>query len=185
LDSATQRAHGGGACRNTSTQQLPRPIAHRIEHVQHLSSPEAAAQLARLGLAAVINPQHLLTDYQMARGALGAARAGAGRSFAFRTLLASGAPTAAGSDWPVVDVDPFQSVYAAAFRSWPPPPPVEAAGRRGTAEAAADAATAASAAAGCAGPAPAAPAAGAAAGAPGCGEHASSTMISATGGAGG
>lgn len=95
-------------------------MLHRIEHAQHLASPAAAARLASLGLNIVINPQHLLTDFAMGSHTLGAARVAAGKAFAYGTLLAAGASTAAGSDWPVVDVDPFQSVYATAYRSWPP-----------------------------------------------------------------
>lgn len=95
---------------------------HRVEHAQHLSGPAAAARMAALGLAAVPNPQHLLADRSALARKLGAARAGAGRAYAYGTLAAAGVPLAFGSDWPVVPVDPWASVHAAVHRREPSAP---------------------------------------------------------------
>lgn len=97
----------------------PRGCTHRIEHVQHISGPEAAEKLAKLGVWAVGNPQHLLSDVGMLTPRLGDARAGPGRAFAFSTLSKAGARLSFGSDWPVVEVGPLEAIYAAAFRRAP------------------------------------------------------------------
>jgi predicted amidohydrolase YtcJ len=95
-------------------------VQHRIEHMQHLSSPAAAAKAAALGVAGVPNPQHLLTDAAMLMPKLGAARSGPGRAFAYKTLVDAGVALGFGSDWPVVEVEPWVSCYAAVCRQDPP-----------------------------------------------------------------
>jgi predicted amidohydrolase YtcJ len=95
-------------------------VQHRIEHVQHMSSPQAAAKMAALGLAAVPNPQHLLTDRPMLLSKLGFNRSGPGRVFAFKTLADAGVGLGFGSDWPVVEIEPWTSVFAAVHRTDPP-----------------------------------------------------------------
>jgi predicted amidohydrolase YtcJ len=100
---------------SSSTSKKRRCVRHRVEHVQHISGPEAAQQLAGTATA-VTNPLHLLPDRAMLEQRLGRERAGAGRSYAYRTLAAAGVVLAHSSDWPIVEMDPLGSVYAAAFR---------------------------------------------------------------------
>jgi predicted amidohydrolase YtcJ len=101
-------------------QQHRKCMQHRVEHVQHISSSVTAAKLAVLGLHAVPNPQHLISDRALLVRKLGQERAGAGRTHAYRTLATMGVSMGFASDWPVVEVDPFASVYASVFRKAPP-----------------------------------------------------------------
>ena len=64
----------------------PARLPHRIEHAQHLSGSNATQLLSRLGLHAVTNPQHLLTDRGIMLEQLGAERSGHGRSFAYSSM---------------------------------------------------------------------------------------------------
>ncbi|KAL4431236.1 hypothetical protein ABPG75_006492 [Micractinium tetrahymenae] len=106
---------GGGA-----TEPGRRRPPHRIEHAQHISGPATAAAMATAGVAATPNPQHLLADRAVLLPRLGAERAGAGRTYAFRTLLQAGVVSAFGSDWPVVPLDPLAgALYAAVHRAAP------------------------------------------------------------------
>lgn len=100
-------AGGGGEGGAGGTRRgLHRP-PHRIEHAQHIYGPGTAAALAAAGVAVTPNPQHLLADRAVLLSRLGAERAGAGRTYAFRTLLRAGVLSAFGSDWPVVPLDPL------------------------------------------------------------------------------
>ena len=80
---------------------------HRIEHVQHIPGPAAARRLAAAGVAVTPNPLHLLADAGILEARLGRERAGAGRSYALRTLLDAGVTAALASDWPVVPLEPL------------------------------------------------------------------------------
>ena len=64
----------------------PPQLPHRIEHAQHLSGSNATQLLSRLGLHAVTNPQHLLTDRGIMLEQLGAERSRHGRSFAYSSM---------------------------------------------------------------------------------------------------
>jgi predicted amidohydrolase YtcJ len=94
----------------------------RLEHAQHLSGERAAARLGALAgaAAAVANPQHLAPDAAMLEARLGPARAAPDRAFAWPAMMAAGAAVAAGSDWPIVDLRPFEGLAAAAARLAPP-----------------------------------------------------------------
>jgi hypothetical protein len=87
-------------------------IPHRIEHVQH-SHPHDLRRLAELGLVASVQPIHLVDDMGLVERAIGAR----GRwTYAFRTLLDSGAVLALGSDCPVASPNPFWGIHAAVTR---------------------------------------------------------------------
>ena len=87
-------------------------IPHRIEHVQH-STPEDLARLAGLGLVASVQPIHMVDDMGLVERAIGER----GRwTYAFRTLLDSGAVLALGSDCPVASPNPFWGIHAAVTR---------------------------------------------------------------------
>lgn len=100
----------GGSIGNGSGSTSARPAGrapHRIEHVQHISGPATAQRLAAAGVAVTPNPLHLLADAGILEARLGRERAGAGRSYALRTLLEANVTAALASDWPVVPLEPL------------------------------------------------------------------------------
>ncbi|MCP4590750.1 MAG: amidohydrolase [bacterium] len=88
----------------------PRDRRPRIEHAQHLL-PEDAVRFAKLGVIASMQPYHKADDGRWAEKALGPQRALT--TYAFRSLLDSGATLVFGSDWPVVSANPFEGIEAA------------------------------------------------------------------------
>jgi predicted amidohydrolase YtcJ len=85
----------------------------RIEHAQHL----LAADIPRFGSLKVIasmQPYHCIDDGRWAEKRIGPERAKT--TYAFRSLLDSGATLAFGSDWPVAPMEPLQGIYAALTR---------------------------------------------------------------------
>ncbi|CAO2820608.1 unnamed protein product [Amaranthus hypochondriacus] len=86
----------------------------RIEHAQHLA-PGATARFGKQGVAASVQPEHLLDDAISAARKLGKQRADTG-SYLFGSLLESHSLLAFGSDWPVADIDPLNSIRAAVKR---------------------------------------------------------------------
>ncbi|MBN1418200.1 MAG: amidohydrolase family protein [Planctomycetes bacterium] len=85
----------------------------RIEHAQILA-PEDIPRLARLGVIASMQPTHATSDMPWAEARLGAARIRG--AYAWRSLLASGARIASGSDFPVESHRPLLGIYAAVTR---------------------------------------------------------------------
>ncbi|XP_065637666.1 protein LONG AFTER FAR-RED 3 isoform X3 [Quercus suber] len=86
----------------------------RIEHAQHFAAG-AAARFGRQGIVASVQPLHLLDDADSATKKLGMDRAQK-ESFLFRSLLASNALLAFGSDWPVAEINPLGSIRTAMKR---------------------------------------------------------------------
>ncbi|HZS56481.1 MAG TPA: amidohydrolase [Bryobacteraceae bacterium] len=85
----------------------------RIEHAQHLT----AADIPRFGrdhVIASMQPYHLIDDGRWAEKRIGPERAKT--SYAFRSLLDSGATLAFGSDWPVAPMSPLMGIYGAVTR---------------------------------------------------------------------
>jgi predicted amidohydrolase YtcJ len=85
----------------------------RIEHAQHLQ----ASDIPRFGQLHVIpsmQPYHCIDDGRWAEKRIGPERAKG--TYAFRTLLDTGATLAFGSDWPVAPMVPLMGIYAAATR---------------------------------------------------------------------
>ncbi len=82
----------------------------RDEHTQHVL-PQDIPRFGALGVIASIQPYHKSDDGRYAEKRLGEARSRA--SYAFKSLLDSGAVVAFGSDWPVVSINPFLGVEAA------------------------------------------------------------------------
>lgn len=82
----------------------------RIEHAQHLL-PEDIERFAKLGVVASMQPLHKADDGRYAVDAIGIERCRT--SYAFRTLIESGAVVAFGSDWPVVSLNPMEGIHAA------------------------------------------------------------------------
>jgi predicted amidohydrolase YtcJ len=85
---------------------------HRIEHVQ-VVDPDDLPRLARLGVVASMQPVHATADRDIADRYWGVR---ARWSYAWRSLAASGAVLAFGSDAPVETPDPWRGLYAAVTR---------------------------------------------------------------------
>jgi len=101
LYAAVEREHG------------PRDRRYRVEHAQHLRE-EDVARFAELGVVAAMQPYHAIDDGRWAERRIGAERARL--TYAFRSLLDSGAVVAFGSDWTVAPLNPLLGVYAAVTR---------------------------------------------------------------------
>ncbi len=87
-------------------------LRHRIEHVQILH-PEDLQRLAELDVIASMQPIHATSDIDMADRYWGAR---ARYSYAWRTMLDSGALVVFGSDAPVERIDPLPGIHAAVAR---------------------------------------------------------------------
>ncbi len=86
----------------------------RIEHVQ-IVDPADIARFGKNGVVASMQPVHQTSDRLMAEARLGPNRlAGA---YAWRSIAATGAPLAFGSDAPVEAPDPFAGMAAAISRT--------------------------------------------------------------------
>lgn len=82
----------------------------RMEHCQHLQ-PDDIARAGRLGVVASMQPFHKHGDAAAVDRLLGEERART--SFALAPLASAGATLAFGTDWPVVGIDPFQTIDVA------------------------------------------------------------------------
>ncbi|HEY0797367.1 MAG TPA: amidohydrolase [Acidisarcina sp.] len=91
----------------------PRDRRFRIEHVQHLD-PADVPRFAKLHVIASMQPYHEADDGRWAEKRLGPERSK--YSYAWRSLLDSGAVLAFGSDWPVAPMEPLKGIYAAVTR---------------------------------------------------------------------
>jgi hypothetical protein len=90
-------------------------LRQRIEHVQLLTSQDLP-RLAQLGVIASMQPVHCTQDMDMADLHW---RNRARWSYAWQSLLASGATLAFGTDCPVEALDPIAGLYAAVTRQQP------------------------------------------------------------------
>jgi hypothetical protein len=91
----------------------PLGLRHRVEHAQCLA-PEDVGRFAALGVACSVQFVHAPSDRDLAD------RFWAGRiegSYAFRSLLDSGAVLVNGSDAPVEELDPLAGIRAAVTRT--------------------------------------------------------------------
>ncbi|HLH18946.1 MAG TPA: amidohydrolase [Bryobacteraceae bacterium] len=91
----------------------PRDRRFRIEHAQHLR-PDDIPRFARLHVIASMQPYHAIDDGRWAEHRIGPERAKT--TYAFRSLLDSGAVLAFGSDWSVAPMVPIMGIYAATTR---------------------------------------------------------------------
>jgi predicted amidohydrolase YtcJ len=85
----------------------------RIEHAQHLA-PADIPRFATLGVIPSMQPYHAIDDGRWADKVIGPDRAKG--TYAFRSLLDSGARLAFGSDWFVAPPTPLEGIYAAVTR---------------------------------------------------------------------
>ncbi|MDF2176934.1 amidohydrolase [Aliiglaciecola sp. CAU 1673] len=85
----------------------------RIEHAQHIH-PDDIARFANQQVIASMQPYHAIDDGRWADRVIGEERAKT--TYAFASLLASGATIAFGSDWFVAPISPIKGIYAAVTR---------------------------------------------------------------------
>jgi len=91
----------------------PRDRRFRIEHAQHIR-PQDIPRFARDKVIASMQPYHAIDDGRWAEKRIGSERAKT--TYAFRSLLDSGATLAFGTDWTVAPLNPLLSVYGAVTR---------------------------------------------------------------------
>ena len=99
--------------RDAREQNGDRDRRFRIEHAQHLSR-EAIARFGAEGVIPSMQPYHAIDDGRWAEKRIGPERLET--TYAFRSLLDSGAPVAFGSDWTVAPLSPVLGMYGAATR---------------------------------------------------------------------
>ena len=85
----------------------------RIEHAQHIA-PVDIPRFAKLGVIPSVQPYHAIDDGRWADKVIGAERSRT--TYAFRSLIESGARVAFGSDWFVAPPSPLEGIYAAVTR---------------------------------------------------------------------
>jgi predicted amidohydrolase YtcJ len=101
------------AVRQQEQEQPPaQPLRHRIEHVQILH-PSDLARLAQLNVIASMQPTHATSDMEMADRYWGERTR---YSYAWRTMLDTGALLVFGSDAPIEAIDPLPGLHAAVTR---------------------------------------------------------------------
>ncbi|HLG05936.1 MAG TPA: amidohydrolase family protein, partial [Gemmatimonadales bacterium] len=91
----------------------PRDRRFRIEHAQHLRQQEIA-RFAALGVIPSMQPYHVADDGRWAWKRIGPELIKG--TYAFRSLLDSGARLVFGSDWTVAPLDPLVGIQAAVTR---------------------------------------------------------------------
>jgi predicted amidohydrolase YtcJ len=91
---------------------------YRVIHTQVIRSPEVAERMARLGIAAEMQPYHAIDDMRWMEERIGKR---AKWAYAFRTLHDAGVRLSFGSDWPGTNAswytaNPLHGMYAAVTR---------------------------------------------------------------------
>ncbi|HET6630231.1 MAG TPA: amidohydrolase [Woeseiaceae bacterium] len=85
----------------------------RIEHAQHIH-PDDLGRFAAQDVIASMQPYHAIDDGRWADKVIGPERAKT--TYAFRSLIESGATVTFGSDWYVAPATPLEGIYAAVTR---------------------------------------------------------------------
>lgn len=88
-------------------------LSNCIEHIENIH-PEDIPRFKSLGVIPSMQPYHLTLDYMEKPRRIGNLRCR--WEWAHRSLLNSGANLAFGTDYPVVDFNPYPSIYAAVTR---------------------------------------------------------------------
>jgi len=91
----------------------PRDRRFRVEHAQHLRRQDIG-RFGQSGIIASMQPYHIIDDGRWAQKRIGPERIKT--TYAFRSLLDSGARLAFGSDWTVAPIDPLLGIYSAVTR---------------------------------------------------------------------
>lgn len=93
-----------------------RGAPHSIEHLENLQ-PEDIARIGATNIVASVQPMHLVLDPAGIERDLGAERTP--YSWPFKSLIDHGAALAFGTDAPIVDANPMETLYAAVTRQYP------------------------------------------------------------------
>ena len=91
----------------------PRDRRFRIEHAQHIH-PDDIERFAVQDIIASMQPYHAIDDGRWAERVIGPERSKT--TYAFRSLIESGARVSFGSDWFVAPATPIEGIYAAVTR---------------------------------------------------------------------
>jgi predicted amidohydrolase YtcJ len=91
----------------------PKDRRFRVEHAQHIH-PDDIERFAIQGVIASMQPYHAIDDGRWAEKVIGAERIKT--TYAFRSLIDSGAHVSFGSDWYVAPATPIEGIYAAVTR---------------------------------------------------------------------
>lgn len=98
--------------RDRSPDTPPPALPHRIEHAQMVRG-EDQTRMAKLGIAAAMQPHNLVLDINMVDRCVGEL----GRwTYSFRDLMDAGVPVIFSSDCPVCSPDPLVGIHAAVTR---------------------------------------------------------------------
>ena len=90
-----------------------KPMRHRIVHCQ-IANSDIFNRMAKLGIAADIQPAFVPSDYAIAEKRIGMERSK--KSYAWNTMLKHGIHMGGGSDCPVESFDPIWGIYCAVTR---------------------------------------------------------------------
>jgi predicted amidohydrolase YtcJ len=91
---------------------MPPALSHRIEHAQMIRS-EDIQRLARLNMAACVQPHNMILDINMINESVGPL----GRyTYAYKEMIDAGIPVLLSSDAPVCDPSPLVGIHAAVTR---------------------------------------------------------------------
>ena len=91
----------------------PKDRRFRMEHAQHIH-PDDVPRFSIQNVIASAQPYHAIDDGRWAEDVIGTERAQT--TYAFRSLIESGARVAFGSDWYVAPASPLDGIYAAVTR---------------------------------------------------------------------
>lgn len=91
----------------------PKDRRFRMEHAQHIH-PDDIPRFSIQNVIASAQPYHAIDDGRWAEDVIGTERAQT--TYAFRSLIESGARVAFGSDWYVAPASPLEGIYAAVTR---------------------------------------------------------------------
>lgn len=98
--------------RNSHDTGIPPQVPHRIEHTQMIR-PEEIRRLAKLRMAACVQPHNMILDINMIDECVGER----GRfTYAYQQMMAAGIPVLFSSDAPVCDPSPLVGIHAAVTR---------------------------------------------------------------------
>lgn len=85
----------------------------RVEHAQHIA-PTTIPRFAKQNVIASVQPYHAVDDGRWAVKRIGEKRLNG--TYAFGSLMRSGATVTFGSDWPVAPLSAMEGIYAAVMR---------------------------------------------------------------------
>jgi predicted amidohydrolase YtcJ len=91
---------------------LPPHVSHRIEHTQMIR-PEEIQRLAKLHMAACVQPHNMILDINMIDESVGSRGC---FTYAYKEMIEAGIPLLFSSDSPVCDPSPLVGIHAAVTR---------------------------------------------------------------------